>query len=279
MFVLLTLFISITGLFCMLITPAAAEYYLSGSNNDEILYQLMIPAAIISGVIVIVSTLITVSPFGEWIARMVLGGRELAGREKIFIGPILDNVIQQAALKGKTIRAHPYIVDDPFPMSYAIGKGTVVLTSGLLKQADEAEIAGGLAHEIGHLYHEDSKRSLAQWGALLPLILYYKLWIIIIKIMQKSGIRILAIASIILFILIIPYKFIIEIWAIVGRKVSQRIEYRADAFAANIGEREGLIRLLERYSDIDNRKWSLFEQLMSTHPPTMYRIGKLENIE
>jgi len=87
---------------------------------------------------------------------------------------------------------------------------------------------------------------------------------------------VLGLMGLLLFIFIIPYKLIIELWAMIGRKLSQRTEYRADAFAASIGERHGLIRLLERYSEIEHHKWGLADQLMRTHPPAMYRIGRLE---
>jgi len=99
----------------------------------------------------------------------------------------------------------------------------------------------------------------------------------VINFLRRAGNGFFALVGLAFYIFIIPYKWIIDLWVMIGRTLSQRIEYRADTFAAEIGERDGLVRILERYSEIEHKKWSLAEQLMSTHPPTMYRIGRLED--
>ncbi|MDQ8726012.1 M48 family metalloprotease [Bacillus thuringiensis] len=45
-------------------------------------------------------------------------------------------------------------------MDYYIYAFSLIVTKGLLKTANEEELAGILAHELGHLKYGDSKRSV-----------------------------------------------------------------------------------------------------------------------
>ncbi|WP_412459802.1 M48 family metalloprotease [Bacillus thuringiensis] len=40
------------------------------------------------------------------------------------------------------------VADEPFPNAYALGSKTVCVTKGLLKTANEEELAGILAHDL-----------------------------------------------------------------------------------------------------------------------------------
>ncbi|WP_407156365.1 M48 family metallopeptidase [Bradyrhizobium sp. STM 3557] len=63
------------------------------------------------------------------------------------------------------------VLDTPIPNAYALPGGRFFLLSGLLEKArDPDEIAGVLAHELGHLKHRDNVRELIHNGGSSFLI-------------------------------------------------------------------------------------------------------------
>ena len=71
---------------------------------------------------------------------------------------------------------HFFVVDEPQPNAFAIPGGYIFVFTGLLtKLADEDELAGVLAHEIGHVTHnhffQDRKQVLALNLATLAALL------------------------------------------------------------------------------------------------------------
>lgn len=63
------------------------------------------------------------------------------------------------------------VLSTPIPNAFALPGGKVYLFSGLLAKADNAdEIAGVLAHELGHLQHRDNMRNLIYNGGTSFLI-------------------------------------------------------------------------------------------------------------
>jgi len=63
------------------------------------------------------------------------------------------------------------VLSTPIPNAFALPGGKVYLFGGLLAKADNAdEIAGVLAHELGHLKHRDGTRNLIYNGGTSFLI-------------------------------------------------------------------------------------------------------------
>ena len=63
------------------------------------------------------------------------------------------------------------VLSSPIPNAFALPGGKIYLFDGLLAKADNAdEIAGVLAHELGHLKHRDSMRGLIRDGSTSFLI-------------------------------------------------------------------------------------------------------------
>jgi len=61
----------------------------------------------------------------------------------------------------------PIVVSSPIANAFALPGGKVVIVSGLIAKAENAdEIAGVLGHEFGHLKHRDSMRNLVHAGGL-----------------------------------------------------------------------------------------------------------------
>jgi Zn-dependent protease with chaperone function len=79
-----------------------------------------------------------------------------------------------AAISDPAAMATPIqaaVLDTPIPNAFALPGGKVYVFKGLLAKADNAdEIAGILAHEIGHLKHRDSTRNLIYSGGTSFLI-------------------------------------------------------------------------------------------------------------
>jgi len=94
----------------------------------------------------------------------------LAGKKEIRQGPAFDAA--QAIWKRLTMAAKPdnpgyplrlHLVDDPEVNAFALPGGHVMLLSGLMKKADNAEeVAGVLSHEIQHVLKRHAAARMAQ---------------------------------------------------------------------------------------------------------------------
>ena len=99
----------------------------------------------------------------------------------IFGGKVCDNSEGQAAfasLVDKVARAggvafalDAHVLSSSIPNAYALPGGKIYLLDGLLQKArDPDEIAGIIAHELGHVAHRDSLRTIIQSGGTSFLI-------------------------------------------------------------------------------------------------------------
>jgi Zn-dependent protease with chaperone function len=81
----------------------------------------------------------------------------------------LVNALREAA--GLETSVQSAVLSTPVPNAFALPGGKVYLLSGLLAKADNPdEIAGVLAHELGHLSHRDGTRNLIYNGGTSFLI-------------------------------------------------------------------------------------------------------------
>ena len=104
------------------------------------------------------------------------------GQIKIIFGnKVCSNAPGQAAFKklvdeireaaGMDTSIQTAVLSTAIPNAFALPGGKVYLFSGLLAKADNAdEIAGVLAHELGHLKHRDNTRNLIYNGGTSFLI-------------------------------------------------------------------------------------------------------------
>jgi Zn-dependent protease with chaperone function len=99
----------------------------------------------------------------------------------VFAGKVCDNAAGlaafaklMAALRGAAgldTSIDAVVVSSPVANAFALPGGKVFLLKGLLVKADDAdEIAGVLAHELGHVRHRDSMRELIASGGSSFLI-------------------------------------------------------------------------------------------------------------
>jgi Zn-dependent protease with chaperone function len=81
----------------------------------------------------------------------------------------LVNAIRESA--GLDTSVQSGVLSTPVPNAFALPGGKVYLLNGLLAKAENAdEIAGVLAHELGHLRHRDSLRGMIHDGGTSFLI-------------------------------------------------------------------------------------------------------------
>ena len=187
-------------------------------------------------------------------------------------------------------------VSDPYPNAFAIGRGTLAVTAGLLRNATEAELAGVLAHEVGHLRSGDGVRNAATGFVLVPgilgagavmlvLALVFRLvfkWVNPrVELSSASEGSWAASGSMGGFAVSFFAAFFgVLAWAAVlaSRAASRAAEYRADAFAGRVSRatKEGLVSFLEKLRFRQGKRgFSFAEALTATHPPLEERIARL----
>jgi len=90
-----------------------------------------------------------------------------AAGQKAFVK--LVTAIRESA--GLDTSVQSGVLSSPIPNAFALPGGKIYVFDGLLAKADNAdEIAGVLAHELGHLKHRDSMRGLIRDGSTSFLI-------------------------------------------------------------------------------------------------------------
>jgi len=74
--------------------------------------------------------------------------------------PDLYRLVERLAAQAKLPMPKVYITENPQPNAFATGRNpehaAVCVTSGLLAQVSQEELAGVLAHELGHVKHRDT---------------------------------------------------------------------------------------------------------------------------
>ena len=98
--------------------------------------------------------------FAYWNSdKMVLsmyGAREVDERA----APELYGLVRQLAANAEIPMPKVFIMDNPQPNAFATGRnpehGAVAVTTGLLERLNRDELAGVIAHELGHIKHRDT---------------------------------------------------------------------------------------------------------------------------
>lgn len=184
---------------------------------------------------------------------------------------------------------HPrvYIAPHPAPNAFATGRnpanGVVCVTGGLLRMLDRDELAGVIAHELGHIKHRDILISTvaATIAGAITMLAWFAMFF-------GGGDRRNPWAAL-LMILLAPIAA-----ALIQMAISRSREYAADAEGAEIaGSPHGLANALRKLSMANERiplrvnpshenlfivaplTGSDMANLFSTHPPTEERIARL----
>ena len=181
----------------------------------------------------------------------------------LFDGKVCDNAAGQQAFSklvtalreaaGMDTSVQSGVLSSPIPNAFALPGGRVYLLNGLLAKAENAdEIAGVLAHELGHLQHRDSMRGLIRNGGTSFLIgLLFG---------DITGSSALIFAS----------------RTLVTSSHSREAELDADSFSINVMHRLGRPtkpagELMLRITGKEGKGLSI----MSSHPPSEDRLARM----
>jgi heat shock protein HtpX len=113
-----------------------------------------------SGMIVALLVAGAMNLFAYWNSdKMVLtmyGAREADERT----APELYDLVRQLAAAAQLPMPRVFIMENPQPNAFATGRNpehaAVAVTTGLLQRLDKQELAGVLAHELGHIVNRDT---------------------------------------------------------------------------------------------------------------------------
>lgn len=180
-------------------------------------------------------------------------------RLQTYIQRVAAPLVNQAQQDRPNIRYRIKVLDDPAQINaFAVPGGFLYVYSGLLLIAeDEAELAGVLAHEIGHIVGRHSANQLAAQFGLEFL----------------AGIALGA----------DPYQLGQMASQLSGARFSRDDERQADQYGvkytiAAAYEPQGLMRFFAKLKKLEVRRRSDLEKLFASHPPTDERIRHIEKL-
>jgi heat shock protein HtpX len=113
-----------------------------------------------SGMLIAFGIAAAMNVFAYWNSdKMVLsmyGAREVDAQS----APELYGMVEQLAQAAELPMPRVYIMENPQPNAFATGRnpehGAVAVTTGLLQRLSRDELAGVIAHELGHIKHHDT---------------------------------------------------------------------------------------------------------------------------
>lgn len=190
--------------------------------------------------------------------------RVLRNREvQDYVRLVASRLVTHAALDRPEVRYRVTVLDNPGQVNaFALPAGFLYVYTGLLLAADnEAELAGILAHEIGHVVGRHSANQLATQLGLEILVG--------LALGQNS-------------------EQLASLAAEAGTsgalaRFSRDDEREADAFgvkytmAAGYDPR-GLLTFFEKLKKLEGRRQGGLESLLSTHPATQERIDRIDRM-
>ncbi len=160
---------------------------------------------------------------------------------------------------------HFYVVDSPITNAFALPGGYIFITRGLLAECNsEAEVAGVLAHEVGHVNarHAVQQMTKAQVVNMVGIVA---------QVMLGGGGN--AVAS--------DFRRLISAGILSG--FSREAEYQADELSIDYLHRSnynpyGTRNFLHTLNIAEEGKRNGFEGLFASHPDTIKRIARAKEI-
>ena len=208
----------------------------------------------------------------------------------------LNEILEALCLGAGIPKPKLYVMDTDSPNAFATGRNpknaVVCVTTGLLKKLDKYELEGVIAHELSHIKNYDILLST------VATVMVGGISIIADSISRgffrsnddEKGNGIMMVIGLIFIVLAPLFSQLLQL------ALSRNREYLADSSAVSITRnKDGLISALKKISSdqtivktaskasasmyiADPFKRKERDSLFSTHPSTINRIKKLENI-
>ncbi len=237
--------------------------------------------------------------FSDKLALKMSGAREVTAEE----APQLHRLVGDLAQRAELPMPRVYLIDSETPNAFATGRnpahGAVAVTSGIMRMLDRDELAGVIAHELGHIKNRDTLISAiaATVAGAVTMIANMAQWAMIFggfgggdEEEGEGGLG--GLVGGLFMIILAPIAA-----TLVQLAISRTREYGADAAGARIaGDPIALasaLRKLETGSAqlpmavnpaaahmyiINPLSGGAIAGLFSTHPPTQERISRLEQM-
>jgi heat shock protein HtpX len=113
-----------------------------------------------TGMLIAFGLALAMNLFAYWNSDKVLLSMYGAQQVDAASAPDLYRLVERLAAQAKLPMPKVYITENPQPNAFATGRdpdhAAVCVTSGLLSQVNQEELAGVLAHELGHVKHRDT---------------------------------------------------------------------------------------------------------------------------
>jgi heat shock protein HtpX len=225
----------------------------------------------------------------RWMAKRAMGVRLVDGRTGNGELDRLYNTIQNLAQQAGLPMPEVGVYDSPEVNAFATGpsqsRSLVAVSSGLLRQMNQGEVQGVLAHEIAHIKNGDMVTMTLIQGVINAFVMFFARVITSILFRSDDDRRpgfmywiVLNVVQTALSVL----GMIVVCW------FSRQREFRADAGGAELAGTStmasALRRLLSTQELVDNSQPQLTTMkiaggplsLFSTHPPLEERIARLE---
>jgi heat shock protein HtpX len=252
-----------------------------------------------AGMLITFGLAVVLNGVAYWFSDRIALGMARAQEVSQAEAPRLHAIVDQLALRYGIPKPRVYVSPDPTPNAFATGRNprhaAVVVNQGLLELLNDRELAGVLAHELGHVNNRDILISsvvavLAGAITLIANLAQWSLWFGGSGRDDRNGSP-FGLIAVLLTALLAPLAA-----TLVQLAVSRSREYEADATGAHIsGDPHALASALSKLDQVTRRVASPVAQpafahlyivnplsggtlasLFSTHPPVEERIRRLE---
>ncbi len=232
--------------------------------------------------------------FSDKLALRMAGAKEVTPEEAPRLHRIVDELLPLSKLP---VKPKVYLIQNPSPNAFATGRNpqhaVVAATTGIMDLLDDRELAGVMAHELGHVGNRDILIGsiAAVLAGAISWITTSMMWGMMFG-RRDNGSPILAIAAIILM----PIAA-----SIIQMSISRTREYEADKTGARTThDPEALADALAKlHQGVQMRPMQVnpstahmyivnplaglktpggFSKLFSTHPPVEERIARLREM-
>ncbi len=243
-------------------------------------------------VIVAILTIIGYTKIATSTIGLFMPRRKMIGRESDKLEPLFQDVINKTNNKYNTnykfTDFNLKVSDNKLVNVFAIGYNTILINQGAIEKFTSEQLRAVLAREMGRLYYRDSVRSTALLFSSLGsriIVVVYSIYLTFatflsksIKVQNSKNLTLISYAPLLVFLPIIILNWIgVKLFNLLNLRLSKGAQYRADAFAVNLGYKDDLISAIEVLDTIITHDNSLISKLMSSHSTTMSRIGAIED--